>query len=105
VALDAGARIVGVNNRNLRTLEVDVRTSEELIQQIPPEVIAVSESGLQSGQDIMQLRRLGYRGFLIGERFMSAPDPGAALRDVLDAATEPARVVAPAFGKAKGSRT
>jgi indole-3-glycerol phosphate synthase len=105
VALDAGARIVGVNNRNLRTLEVDVRASEDVIQQIPPEVIAVSESGLQSGQDIVRLRRLGYRGFLIGERFMSAPDPGAALREVLDAATEPARVIAPAFGKAKGGHT
>jgi indole-3-glycerol phosphate synthase len=83
VAIDAGARIVGVNNRNLRTLQVDVRASEDLIAQIPGDVIAVSESGLGSAGEVGRLRRLGYRAFLIGERFMTAPDPGAALEEFL----------------------
>jgi indole-3-glycerol phosphate synthase len=87
-ALDAGARIVGVNNRNLRTLEVDVRTSEALIARVPRDVVAVSESGLRTAGDLARLRALGYGAFLIGERFMVQRDPGAALRTLLaDAAT------------------
>jgi indole-3-glycerol phosphate synthase len=83
VALDVGARIVGVNNRNLRTLDVDVHASETLIAQIPRDVIAVSESGLKSAGDIRRLRQLGYGAFLMGERLMTTEDPGAALRDLL----------------------
>jgi indole-3-glycerol phosphate synthase len=79
IAIDAGARIIGVNNRNLRTLEVDVQASEALISSIPPDVIAVSESGLKSADDLARLRALGYRAFLIGETFMTAPDPAKAL--------------------------
>jgi indole-3-glycerol phosphate synthase len=86
VAIDAGARIVGVNNRDLRTLDVDVQASEALIARIPADVIAVSESGLQSAADVARLRQLGYRAFLIGERFMAAPDPGAALQALLEGA-------------------
>ena len=84
IAVDVGARIVGVNNRNLRTLEVDVHASEELIAQIPRDVVAVSESGLGSADDIARLRALGYRAFLIGERLMSAPDPGLAVKGLLE---------------------
>jgi len=84
VALDSGARIVGVNNRNLRTLEVDVTASERLIAGMPAEMIAVSESGLKSADDLVRLRGLGYRAFLIGERFMTAREPGAELRGLLD---------------------
>jgi indole-3-glycerol phosphate synthase len=84
VAIDAGARLIGVNNRNLRTLEVDVRASEEMIARIPSDVIAVSESGLTSPDDLVKLRQLGYRAFLIGERLMSAPEPGAALQSLLE---------------------
>jgi indole-3-glycerol phosphate synthase len=84
VAVDAGARIIGVNNRNLRTLEVDVRASDELISMIPAGVIAVSESGLKTAEDLIRLRRLGYGAFLIGERFMTAHDPGAELRRLID---------------------
>jgi indole-3-glycerol phosphate synthase len=84
VAIDAGARVIGVNNRNLRTLDVDLRASEELIARMPSDVIAVSESGLTSPDDIFRLRQLGYRAFLIGERLMSARDPGAALRGLLE---------------------
>ena len=84
IALDAGARIVGVNNRNLRTLEVDVHASDALIAKIPPAVVGVSESGLQTAEDLVRLRALGYRAFLIGERFMTAADPGVALQGLLD---------------------
>jgi indole-3-glycerol phosphate synthase len=82
-ALAAGARMVGVNNRNLRTLEVDVHASEALVDRIPRDVVAVSESGLRSAADLIRLRRLGYRAFLIGERFMAAEDPGGELRGLL----------------------
>jgi indole-3-glycerol phosphate synthase len=84
IAIDAGARIIGVNNRNLRTLAVDVHASDELIARIPNEVIGVSESGLKTADDLRRLRTLGYRAFLIGESFMTALDPGKALRDLLD---------------------
>jgi indole-3-glycerol phosphate synthase len=84
-ALSAGAEIVGVNNRNLRTLEVDPVISLELAAQIPTGVISVTESGLQSAEDLQRLRVAGYRAFLVGERFMTATDPGAALRSVMGA--------------------
>jgi len=85
VAIDAGARIVGVNNRNLRTLAVDVRASEDLIARLPRDVIAVSESGLKTADDVSRLRALGYRAFLVGERFMIAERPGLALEELLGA--------------------
>ena len=87
IAIDAGARIIGVNNRNLRTLQVDVHASETLIARMPADVIAVSESGLKTAADLARLEALGYRAFLIGERFMSATDPGAALAELLGPAT------------------
>jgi indole-3-glycerol phosphate synthase len=82
-ALDEGAKIVGINNRNLRTLDVDVDVSERLIGAIPSSVVAVSESGLKSVDDILRLRALGYRAFLVGERFMTERDPGEALGAML----------------------
>lgn len=87
-ALDAGAEIVGVNNRNLRTLEVDVDASIRAAERIPAHVVAVSESGLRTAADLAQMRALGYRAFLIGERFMTAPHPGDALRHLLEACEE-----------------
>jgi indole-3-glycerol phosphate synthase len=83
IAIDAGARIIGVNNRNLRTLTVDVHASETLIARMPADVIAVSESGLKTAADLERLKALGYRAFLIGERFMTAAEPGAALAELL----------------------
>jgi len=83
IAIDAGARIIGVNNRNLRTLQVDVHASETLIAKLPAAVIGVSESGLKTAADLTRLKALGYRAFLIGERFMTAADPGAALAELL----------------------
>lgn len=87
VALDGGAQIVGVNNRNLRTLEVDVSASERLAAQIPRGVARVSESGLKTPADLGRLQQLGYDAFLIGERFMVADDPAAALRQLVSART------------------
>ena len=76
VAIDAGARIVGVNNRNLRTLEVDVTASEALAARMPRGIVSVSESGLKTAADLIRLRQLGYNAFLIGERFMTEKGPG-----------------------------
>jgi indole-3-glycerol phosphate synthase len=104
VAIDAGARLIGVNNRNLRTLQVDLRISEELIPEVPADVIAVSESGLAAAADVERLRQLGYRAFLIGERFMTAHDPGAALREFLDSCgASPPVGVAPSGAVQKSS--
>lgn len=92
-ALDSGARIIGVNNRNLRTLAVDVEASYRLAARIPSSVTAVSESGLRTHEDLVRLAGAGYRAFLIGERFMTAPDPAAALRELMRDGVLPSRVV------------
>jgi indole-3-glycerol phosphate synthase len=84
-ALDAGARIVGVNNRNLRTLTVDTETTTRLGGRIPADVVAIAESGLRSREDLARLSNAGYRAFLVGERLVSAADPGAALRELVHA--------------------
>lgn len=78
-ALDAGARLVGVNNRNLRDLQVDVDASFRLANGLPAGVVGVSESGLRHRSDLEQLTAAGYRAFLIGERFMTDPDPAVAI--------------------------
>ena len=83
-AIDAGASIIGVNNRNLRTLQVDLRASEAIAALLPREVIAVSESGLKTRDDLARMRTLGYHAFLMGERFMIEPDPGAALAGMIE---------------------
>ena len=84
-ALFAGARIVGVNNRNLHTLEVRVETSLELVEEIPETCIAVCESGLRTHEDLLHLRAAGFDAFLIGEHLMAQPDPGQALGKLLGA--------------------
>jgi indole-3-glycerol phosphate synthase len=84
IAAEAGATIIGVNNRNLRTLSVDTDVSLRAVERIPDGCIAVAESGLTSGEDLRRLRSAGYNAFLIGERFMTADNPGAALRLLLD---------------------
>jgi indole-3-glycerol phosphate synthase len=78
-AIAAGADVIGVNSRNLRTLEVDLEASDRLAARIPTHVVAVAESGLRSREDIDRLAARGYRAFLVGERLMTAADPGAAL--------------------------
>ena len=78
--IGAGAKIIGVNNRDLRDFQVHIETSLSLIEIIPDECIAVSESGLRTHEDIEGLRRAGFDAFLIGEHLMKEADPGAALR-------------------------
>ena len=85
-ALAAEARIIGVNNRDLRTLDVRLETSLELIALIPDQCIAVAESGLSSNADLVGLRNAGFDAFLIGEHLMRAHDPAAALTDLLGTA-------------------
>jgi indole-3-glycerol phosphate synthase len=82
-ALAAGARIVGVNNRDLKTLTVRPELSLELIQEIPEDCIAIAESGLRTAEELRKLRASGFDAFLIGEFLMDAPDPGAALKSLL----------------------
>jgi indole-3-glycerol phosphate synthase len=84
-ALAADARIIGVNNRDLKTLAVRGEISFELIERIPDDCIAVSESGLRAYDDLAKLRAAGYDAFLIGEHLMLSPDPGAALASLLSA--------------------
>lgn len=103
IALDVGARIVGVNNRNLRTLAVDAATSETLIEKIPSTVVRVSESGLKESADVKRLRQLGYDAFLIGERFMTQPDPAEELRRFLADSRGEGKVVA--IESARGDRS
>lgn len=83
-ALDAGARILGVNNRDLRTFEVRADTSLELVELIPKDCIAVSESGLRRHEDLARLRAAGFDAFLVGEHLMRSGDPGAALAALLN---------------------
>ncbi len=82
-ALTVGARILGVNNRDLKTLSINVNTSFELIGRIPDDCIAVSESGLRTHGDLAKLRAAGFDAFLIGTHLMLAPDPAAALSSLL----------------------
>jgi len=82
-ALASGARIVGVNNRDLRTFDVTLETSLRLAELMPADVLPVAESGIHSRADIERLREAGYRGFLIGEHLMTAPDPAVALQELL----------------------
>ncbi len=84
-AVQCGARVIGVNNRNLHDFNVSVATSMELAEVAPRNAILVSESGL-TPDSVRELRAAGYQGFLIGENLMRAAEPGAALREYLAAA-------------------
>ncbi len=85
-ALDAGCVTIGVNNRDLHTFRVDLNTSLQLAELMPPGVVKVAESGIETGGDIASLRQAGFDAFLIGESLMRAPHPGEALRGLLSAA-------------------
>jgi indole-3-glycerol phosphate synthase len=85
-ALDAGCETIGVNNRNLHTFRVDLNTSLQLAELMPPGMVKVAESGIESGDDIARLRRAGFDAFLVGESLMRAQYPGEALRKLLHAA-------------------
>ncbi len=82
-ALAAGAKLIGVNNRDLRTFETTLQTSIDLAERMPAGVHRVAESGIHTAEDIALLERAGYSTFLIGESLMRQDDPGAALAAVL----------------------
>lgn len=85
-ALALQTPLLGVNNRNLRTFDVDISTSVRLHAACPPNKILVTESGIASSQDVALLRGAGIHAFLIGEAFMRARDPGQALRALFEPA-------------------
>ena len=78
-AVQCGAKLIGVNNRDLRTFEVSLETSLDLAASAPRGAVLVSESGLRTTEDLLRLEEAGYRGFLIGESLMRAESPGEAL--------------------------
>jgi indole-3-glycerol phosphate synthase len=82
MAVAAGARVVGVNNRDLKTFKVDLGNSLRMRQLAPPEVTFVSESGIRNAEDVERLRQYGIDAVLIGEALMIAPDPRAALAEL-----------------------
>lgn len=85
-ALRAGASLIGVNNRDLRTFRVSLETALRLAPLVPRDVVAVAESGISNGENVRTLWQAGYAGFLIGETLMRSPAPGAALAGLLKAA-------------------
>lgn len=82
-AIASGARIIGVNNRDLHTFKVTLETSLRLAEMIPSGVVRVAESGIHSAADVQRLRAAGYQAFLVGEHLMKSGDPAGALRALL----------------------
>jgi len=85
LALGAGADIIGVNNRDLRTFRVSLETSLRLAAKIPAGVLKIAESGIRSAGDIRLLSGAGFQAFLVGEHLMQASDPAAALQALMSA--------------------
>ena len=83
IAMASGAEIIGVNNRDLNTFQVSLKTSLRLAKQIPADVLRVSESGITSSADIQALQAAGFQAFLVGERLMTAPERVQALRALI----------------------
>jgi indole-3-glycerol phosphate synthase len=81
-ALEAGARVVGINNRNLRTMEVDLSATERLASQIPGGITVVSASGVRNRADAVRMSRAGAHAVLVGEALMRSPDPGGLIREL-----------------------
>ncbi len=80
VALELSPSLVGINNRNLNTFETSLQITYDLLETIPPDVLVVTESGIRTRQDVQAMRERNVHAFLVGEAFMSAEDPGLALR-------------------------
>lgn len=86
--LDAGAKIIGINCRNLKTFEVDRLLTMKMLREIPDDKIKVAESGISNGEEMAELRHAGANAFLIGETLMRSPAPGVMLKKLLDDAKE-----------------
>ena len=83
-ALKSGARLIGINNRDLQTFEVKLETTERLMPMIPPGILVVCESGIEGLEQVRRLEDLGIHVFLVGEALMRAPDPGQKLKELLN---------------------
>ncbi len=92
LALRSGATIIGVNNRDLRTLKVSLDVSLGLAGKLPKEILPVSESGIRTGDDIRRLWDAGYRGFLVGEHLMRSASPAGALLELVGKSTGRQRI-------------
>ena len=79
--------IIGVNNRDLQTMEVDLKTSIDISSYIPPNVLSISESGISSFEEINNLRGKGYNAFLVGTSLMKSGYPGKALKELISNGT------------------
>lgn len=84
IALELNPRLVGINNRNLKTFETSLHNTFKLLDQVPDDVLVVTESGIHSRDDVRQMREQNVHAFLVGEAFMRAEDPGAELRKLFD---------------------
>jgi len=82
-ALDLGADIIGINNRNLKTFQVDLATTDALSEEIPNDTVAVSESGIQTAEDVRRVRACGINAVLIGEALMRAKNVPEKLSELL----------------------
>jgi indole-3-glycerol phosphate synthase len=82
-AIRAGASIIGINNRDLRTFRTSLETTEQLVPRVPPTALVIAESGINGIADIERLEKSGVRAFLIGEMLIRAADPGAKLAELL----------------------
>jgi len=82
-ALDLGADMIGINNRNLKTFEVDLATTERLAEEIPSDTVAISESGIKTAEDVRRVRAAGINAVLVGETLMRAKNVPAKLRELL----------------------
>jgi indole-3-glycerol phosphate synthase len=80
---DLDADVIGINNRNLGTFTTDIENSFRLAEQLPTDAVKVSESGIAKPESIRRLRQAGFKGFLIGETFMSTENPGQALKQFI----------------------
>ena len=82
LALEAGSRIIGINNRNLKTFEVDLETTKRLMELVPADRLVISESGIKNAEDIKFLKNLGVKGVLIGETLMRSDNIGKAIEEL-----------------------
>jgi indole-3-glycerol phosphate synthase len=83
LAISMKADFIGINNRNLKTMEVSLATSQALASQAPKDCVLISESGIKTGKELKALQTIGYRGFLMGTHLMKSESPGAALKKIL----------------------
>ena len=89
-AMEAGASIIGVNARNLKTLEVDRSTVEQVIDVIPQDIVAVAESGVANAHDVFEYAKWGADAVLVGEALVTSGDPRASIQDMVSAGQHPA---------------